>query len=289
VINFRKPRPGEAGQLSLSGLEDARTFREVAQAILREALERHPGAPADRLYDELVSRTVRRGLFERHDFDALLRSVAEPVREPLKRNLFEDEPPNLWGTHEQVRWYLVETADRPDPSESARLDAAAARLEAFMRQRLGASAEAAGAEAGDAVPGAHYSDLFEQYLAVRDKPRRLLQDWLPEYFLRTPEGAWRPPANEEERLALEGLRASGALRRIKRYANALLEGAPPAPRDRPENAATAAEWLRQCRRAGLYAQGRALYEKGGFDFASLGEEASLSVDEDYQLCVRRSG
>jgi hypothetical protein len=38
----------------------------------------------------------------------------------------------------------------------------------------------------------------------------------------------------------------------------------------------------------LYAQGRAIYEKGGFDFNLLPEAALLELEEDYQVCVRRS-
>ena len=64
---------------------------------------------------------------------------------------------------------------------------------------------------------------------------------------------------------------------------------PPAERDRPANVATAADWIRQCRRAGLYELGRALYEKGGFDFAALSEEGQMAVEEDYQVCEKRSG
>jgi hypothetical protein len=137
--------------------------------------------------------------------------------------------------------------------------------------------------------GVHYSDLFEQYLPVQDKPRRLLVDWLPEYFFKTPDGTWRPPANEEERAQKEALRSTGTLRRIKRFARTLLEGVPPHDRDRPANVATAADWIRQCRRAGLYDLGRALYEKGGFSFDELSDEGQLEVEEDYQICVRRSG
>jgi DNA modification methylase len=259
VINFRKPRPGELiAQLTLFGNEDPATFAEKGRAILAEALEAHPGSPADRLYDELVSRMVRRGEFERHDFDRLLRGVAEEV---------------------DGRWYLLETADQVDEAESAKEGAAAARLEAFMAQYLAERPE---------EPGVHYSDLFEQYLPVQDKPRRLLADWLPEFFLKTPEGTWRPPTNEEERVQKETLRTGGTLRRIKRFARALLEGVPPADRDRPPNVATAADWLRQCRRAGLYDLGRALYEKGGFSFDELSDEGQLEVEEDYQICVRRS-
>ena len=134
----------------------------------------------------------------------------------------------------------------------------------------------------------HYSDLFEQYLPVKDKPRRLLHDWLPEFFFKTAEGTWRPPANDEERQQKAALRSTGALRRIKRFANALLEGVPPYEKDRPENAPTLADWIRQCRRAGLYELGRVMYEKGGLNFDGLDEMAQIELEEDYQVCVRRS-
>ena len=78
------------------------------------------------------------------------------------------------------------------------------------------------------------------------------------------------------------------MRRIKRFANALIEGVPPYEKDNPSNTATAADWIRQCRRAGLYEQGRALYEKGGFTFDGLSEESQMEVEEDYQICVKRS-
>ena len=64
---------------------------------------------------------------------------------------------------------------------------------------------------------------------------------------------------------------------------------PFAERDKPENTASLADWIRQCRRAGLYKLGRALYEKGGMRFDNLSEETQLEVDEDYQVCVRRGG
>jgi hypothetical protein len=259
VINFRKPRPGELTlQLTLFGDEDPSTFTQKARAIIIEALEKHPGSSADRLYDELVSRMVRKGEFERHNFDEILRSVAENV---------------------DGRWYLLETADQVDEAESRKETEAAAHLEAFMYQYL---------QENPGEIGVHYSDLFEQYLPIGDKPRRLMQEWLPEFFFKTEEGTWCPPANNEERLQKEALRTSGTLRRIKRIANALLEGVPPHERDIPDNTATAADWIRQCRRAGLYEQGRALYEKGGLTFYDLGEEAKMEVEEDYQVCARRS-
>jgi len=61
---------------------------------------------------------------------------------------------------------------------------------------------------------------------------------------------------------------------------------PPAP-SRPLNAATAADWLRQCCRTGLYDIGRALYEKGGFIPDDLGDEGQLGVEEGYRICERR--
>jgi hypothetical protein len=57
----------------------------------------------------------------------------------------------------------------------------------------------------------------------------------------------------------------------------LLEGVPLHDRDRPANVATAADWIRQCRRAGLYDLGRALYEKGGYRFDELSDEGQLEV------------
>jgi len=279
VINFRKPRPGEvAAKVVLTGDEDATSFFEKARAILIEALEAHPGSSADRLYDELVSRMVRRGEFQRHNFDELLRSVAEPVTEPVMKNLFEQKEADLFGSHEAVRWYLLDTAGQLDEAEGKKESAAAQRLEAFMQRWL---------REHPGESGVHYSDLFEQYLPISDKPRRLLQEWLPEFFFKTAEGTWRPAKDEEERQQKLGLRSTGVLRHIKRFANALSEGVPPGERDKPANAATLADWIYQCRRAGLYDLGRILYEKGGLRFDGLGEELQLQVEEDYQICVKR--
>ncbi len=281
VINFRKPKPGElTGQLTLFEASDFATFQEAARAVLVETLTTHPGSPADRLYDELVSRLVRKGQFERHDFDEVLRSVAEPVSEARMHNLFEKEPPNLFGSHEVVRWYLKATVDVVDEAESTKEIAASKLLEAMMVERLKR-------EKGE-TEGVHYSNLFEAYLPVKDKPRRRLQEWLPEFFFKTAEGAWRPAKDDNERSQLTALRSSGLLRRVKRFGNALLDGSPPAERDRPESPATLADWVRQCRRAGLYEIGRVLYEKSGVHFDGLDEVALIQLDEDYQVCVRRS-
>ena len=261
VINFRKPRPGElASQLMLDLNEAPTTFREKAQKILSDALQALPGQTADRLYDHLVSFMVRRGEFERHNFDALLRDVAE-----------ESEGGG--------RWYLKETAFLPDEAEACKEEAAASKLEEFMDEYLKADPELA---------GVHYSDLFETYLPITDKPRRNLIDWLPEFFFKMSEGTWLPPMDETEREQKTALRQSGALRRVRRFTNAIKNSVPPAERDRPESPASLAEWIRQCRRAGLYEEGRLLYEKGGMSFASLSEQALLEVEEDYQICLKRA-
>jgi hypothetical protein len=188
------------------------------------------------------------------------------------------------------RWYLLATAGQVDEAESAKEAAAARKLEEYMlkgEKHLPPSSFLPSPFSRE--DGVHYSDLFEQYLPIKDKPRRLLQDWLPEFFYKTADGAWRPPANEEERQQKAALRSSGALRRIKRFANALLDGVPPAERDKPESPATLADWVRQCRRAGLYEIGRALYEKSGVRFDGLDEVSLLELEEDYQVCARRRG
>jgi len=81
--------------------------------------------------------------------------------------------------------------------------------------------------------------------------------------------------------------ARGLLRKIKRFSNALLAGVPPSERDKLENAADLAGWVRQCHRSGLYELGRVMYKKSGLSFDSLEEIARLVLEEDYQMCVRR--
>jgi hypothetical protein len=175
---------------------------------------------------------------------------------------------------------LKETADQIDSAEQEKEDAAAERLEKFMAGVLKKNPE---------EEGVHYSDLFEQYLPVSDKPRRLLADWLPECFFKTTDGTWRPPADEQERQQKATLREAGTLRRMKRFANALIDGVPVREQDRPANDRTLAEWIRQCRRTGLYEQGRALYEKGGLNLESLTDEEQIAAEDDYRICVKRKG
>jgi DNA modification methylase len=275
VLNFRKPK---AGEFVITRLADGRTFVELGTQVIRDFLTSHPGSTKDRIYDALVSRMVQAGKMETHDFNALLRSVAEEVQEPIKENLFDNKEPDLFGSHISSRWYLKETADEVDTAEQEKEDAAAALIEKHMARHLRKHPE---------DEGVHYSDLFEQYLPITDKPRRLLADWLPEYFFKTPAGTWRPPVDTKEREQKAVLRQTGTLRWIKRFANALIDGVPVRDNDRPGNDHTLADWIRQCRRAGLFEQGRALYEKGGLNLEHLNETEQIEAEDDYRLCVRR--
>ena len=246
VINFRKPKPGETEQLIIidEGADET-TFAQKAHAIIRDYLSTHPGSSKDRIYDEVVSRMVRRGQMEAHNFDELLKQVAEEVKKPVLKDLFEYEDPDLLGTHESSHWYLKEGDPvLEDESEIAREDAAAKKLEQFMEKWL---------KENPHREGVHYSDLFECYIyAVKEKPRRQLIDWLPDYFYKTLEGTYRLPASDEERSAKEEARHSGQNRRIKRYVSYLENGLPVPEKERPSDA-TLAEWIRTCKRSGMYA------------------------------------
>jgi 16S rRNA G966 N2-methylase RsmD len=282
VLNFRKPNSLLSSGTQVDKAQgadggDIATFMENARQLVRDFLTQYPGSTKDRIYDELVSRFVSSSSMEAHDFDSLLKSVADDVQEPVKEDLFRNKEADLWGSHVQSRWYLKETADQIDHAEQAKEDAAAARLSKFIGEYLEKKPE---------YEGVHYSDLFEQYLPVHDKPRRLLADWLVEYFIKTASGTWRLP-NKEEGQQLANLREAGTLRRIKRFANTLIEGVPVRDKDRPGSDVDLLNWLRQCRRAGLYEQGKAIFEKGGLNSASLTDEQQIEAEDDYRICARR--
>lgn len=279
VVNFRKPRVNEAAtQISITGNEDRKGFNDKVHAIIREYLETYPGAMKDRIYDEVVSRMVRSGQMEAHNFDELLSHVGDEVREPVRKNLFENQDANLFGTHEISRWYLKETELAVfDAAESAKEDTAAEVVGTFLVEYLNKHPD---------EEGVHYGDIFEHYIyAVKDKPRRALTEWLTDYFYRTDLGTYRPPASEEERALKAQGRAKGTNRRVKRYLAFLEHGVAMPESERP-NDATLAEWIRHCRRSGLYKQGKLLYEKGGLSLEGLSEEDQVKVEEDYQVCVR---
>jgi hypothetical protein len=264
VINFRKPKYGEMEE-TISDEDDRSTFTEKVCGIIRAYLESNPGATKDRVYDEVVSRMVRTGRMEAHNFDEMLGRVADEV-------LVE-------GDNASGRWYLKETEmSVADAAESAREDASAQTLAKFIVKFLKGNPEDI---------GVHYSDLFEHYIyAVKDKPRRHMAEFLPDYFYKTEDGTWRLPASEDEKTAKREARAKGLGRRMKRYIAQLEQNTPIPDRERPSDA-TLAEWIRHCKRAGFYEQGKYLYEKGGLNLDNLTEDTMVGVEEDYSVCVRK--
>jgi 16S rRNA G966 N2-methylase RsmD len=281
VLNFRKPKPVElvVTQVFIPPDVDIPTFNDLASKVIRDYLTAHPGATKDRVYDAVVSRMVRKGQMEAHSFEELLRSVAEEAKVPIRKNLFENRDSDLFGSHLESRWYLKETADQIDKAEQGKEFAAASRLERFIKRYLNEHRE---------NEGVHSTYLREEFLSIPrlDWPRRDVFDWLPEYFVKTPSNTWRLP-DKDEAIQLAQLREQGTLRRIKRFANALIDGVPVRDKDRAGNDVDLLDWLRQCRRAGLYEQGRAIYEKGGLNLANLSDEQQIEAEDDYRICVRR--
>jgi hypothetical protein len=261
VINFRKPKPDELGIPLITELDDFGTFQDKVKNIITIYLTSNPGSTKDRIFDEVVSRMVSRGRMESHNFEDLLSQVAEPVHPE-------------GGANGAARWYLRET-EIDDSAESGKEDAAADIIKGFIAKAKKPEDE-----------GVHYSDIFEHYVYVipaKDKPRRPLVEWLLDYFYKTDEGTYRLPASpEEEQIKKEG-RSQGVSRRIKRYLAYLEQGVPVPAGERPGDA-TLADWIRHCKRSGMYEQGKLLYEKGGLNLESLTEESQVNADEDYQIC-----
>ncbi len=260
VVNFRKPRFGESKTTTvITGSEDHKTFSEKVCGIISEILTSYPGSTKDRIYDEVISRMVRAGTIETHNFDALLNRVAEPA------------------ANEKERWFLKNAENVLDEAESALEKSAAGNIGRFISLYIKDHPE---------LEGVHYSDIFEHYIyAVKAKPRRELQEWLLDYFYKTPDGTYRLALTEEEDRAKELVRSTGVYRQIKRHIISTQQGIHTAPKDIPSSR-TIAEWIRQCKRAGLYEQGKFLYEKGGLNLDNLSEEAAVNAEEDYQVCVR---
>ena len=334
IINFHKPRPGEAVRVkSRAQYTQTTTFKEEAVNIIREHLERHPGTTKDRIYDEVVSRMVRSGRMEPHDFDELLTQVAEEVRQPVRKNLFENEAPDLFGSHEIGHWYLKETESGAEQADRGLADEVAQLVQQFISRQTAeelkksqmlfhqlsgriVDLEAMLAKIGDEDPekkksklrrdlreaqqqleklslqrseweqqALHYTYISEFYFPLTPKPRMTLVELLEDYFYMTEEGNWRPPLMEEERTEKQRLRNLAARRKLQRFCRLLTTG-DAIPSDLQPNVQTLIEWLRYCKRSGLYEQGKLLYEKGGLNLDNLTEEAMVNVEEDYQVCVR---
>jgi len=284
VMNFQKPKPGQIMlPFTFTGKEDEKTFREKVLSVIRKFLTSNPGSTKDRIYDEIVSRMVRNKQLESFNFDSLLSEVAEYISQPKMKDLFTSEDPDLFSTHEIKRWYLKETVDIVDEAESLLEDKVAKKLETFIKEFLEENSE---------YEGVHYSDLFEQYLPIPQKPKRSLAEWLIDYFYKTPDGTWRPPETDEEVEEKQKQRQTGSLRRIKTYVRLLETGTPVPDRLVPDSDQTIADWIRQARRAGLYQQGKIIFENSGLNLSTLeetDEDLAMDVNEDYRICLKRLG
>ena len=196
VFNYRKPKPGESSSfLLLTDREDSRSFNDKASAVIRDFLLQNPGSTKDRIFDALVSHMVSRSQMQAHDFNGLLRLVAQST--------------NSSGSGFAERWYLRDSElDVADVAETANEDAAAQSVGKFIEKYRKGHPE---------FEGVHYSDIFEYYLySVKDKPRRALSDWLLDYFFVTSEGTYRSPMTEEEASFKRLGRVRGLNRKIKR-------------------------------------------------------------------------
>ncbi len=79
-------------------------------------------------------------------------------------------------------------------------------------------------------------------------------------------------------VVLEGLN-----RKIKRLVAFIVQGVPVPDAVRPDNL-TLAEWVLHSRRAGLYLEGKLLFERAGLMLDALSEEMQVEVQEAYQTC-----
>jgi hypothetical protein len=262
VINFRKLKLTETGGPVITELDDFGSFQDKVKIIISDFLAAHPGSTKDHIFDEVVSCMVRKGQMKSQQFDTLLTDVAEPVHPEGER---------------MARWYLKEQAKGQDEAETRKEDAAAAIISRRISELLAKNPEA---------EGVHYSDIFEHYIyAVQDKPRRMLAEWLPDYYYKNLDGTWRLPADEDEAHLKQEGRAAGLSRSIKRYLSYLEQNIPVPEKERPSEA-TLADWIRHAKRSGLYSEGKLLYEKGGLRLDRLSEEGQVNVDEDYMVCTR---
>ena len=334
VVNFRKPKPGEVTTaIAITGNEDNTTFNEKVRQIICDYLGTNPGSTKDRIYDEVVSRMVRSGQMEAHDFEELLSQVAEEIRQPVRKNLFENESPDLFGSHEIGHWYLKETESGAEQADQGLADDVAQLVQQFISRQtteelkksqtffdqltgritdLEASLEKIGEDDPEKKKSKlrrelrevqqqweklslqrseweqqalHYTYISEFYFPLTPKPRMTLVELLEDYFYMTEEGNWRPPLTDEERIEKQRLRNLAARRKLQRFCRLLMTG-DAIPSDLQPNVQTLIEWLRYCKRSGLYEQGKLLYEKGGLNLDNLTEEVMVNVEEDYQVCVR---
>jgi len=257
VINFRKPHPGERPvrvRVAFTSGDTPELFEQKVITIVEAFLARYPGSTRDLIWDAAVSRLVRQGDMERHDFDAILRQVAAP--------------------NEAGEWHLtVDEAEDIGDSEAAKAGGAAAALEKVIARHC----EDTGSE------GMDYSDILEWYVVQYrgDRPSRQLTDWLPDYLFQAPAGGYRNPASDAERERKRVGRESGLNRLIRRYLRA------PASMEQTPDQASLCDWLRHCYRSGLYEEGCRLVDEGHIRLAELPAETQGDVEDEAAMCRSR--
>ena len=179
---------------------------------------------------------------EVHNFDRRFRQVADEVTQPVKKNLFENEDPNLFGTHEIRRWYLKETADEADGAETAREDAGQRNPWPTSSSRPRRTMTTACTTA---------TCLSTSFTRSRTNP---VGNWLigcRTTSSRPNPGTWRLPASsEEEQIKAQG-RQSGLTRKVRRYVSCIEAGLPISSLPSNPSNSDLAEWIRHCKRSGL--------------------------------------
>jgi hypothetical protein len=259
VLNCRKPKPGETKVLGQKGP----SIEDKVSEIVTDYLNRRPGSTKDEIWNVVVARLVSEGAMKRHDFEAILRKLA--------------------NENEARMWFLKEEYEEIKPSEREKEEKAAKAIEGFMKERT----EKAG------IREVEFYDILFFYLTdyLRGKTRQLapmrrLPEILEDYFIRAIKG-YRLPQTDDERALLKESRDKGISRQIRKYLRYLVRGIL-LPEEKKPDAETIMDWIKNCRRVGMYQEGAILYEKGGLIISKLPEKKIVDIEEDYKICKRRS-
>lgn len=258
VLNCRKPRSGEI----IAQIEKGAPIDERVSDIIIDYLQRKPGSTKDEIWNVIVARLVSKGEMKRHDFESLLKGLAIE--------------------NEARMWFLKEQYEEIQPSERRKEQRAAEAIERFMGDRMESAA----------LTEVEFYDILFFYLTnyLRGKtrelaPMRRLPEILEDYFIRGKKG-YRPPQTDDERTLLKEARDKGLSRSIRRYIRHLTQ-ASPFPEDKKPDTSTLADWIKHCRRVGMYREGIILYEKGGLVVSKLSERQVVDLNDDYRICKRR--
>ena len=259
ILNCRKPKKGEAVVYTKEELPIEKRVTDLIVSCLLQ----NPGLTKDKIWNKVVAKLVSKGEMKKHDFEALLQKVATE--------------------NEVSMWFLKDEYEEIRPSERGKEERAASAIEEFMKERL----ESAG------LREVEFYDILFFYLTkyLRGKtrelaPMRRLPEILEDYFIRTTKG-YRLPQTDDERVVLKESRDKGTSRKIRKYIRHLVQGSP-LPEEKKPDAETIADWIKHCRRVGMYQEGAILYEKGGLIISKLPEKKIVDIEEDYKICKRRS-